>query len=166
MYKPHKNESKNHLNSYQPNLDNQKRFEFQDMLEKRLQATGNGAMNWNDIKINMLETTEEVVGYRKGNKNKRPENKEVETFSEKQKELRLKIAGCNDSEKSQRMKAERNKILHQIKQKPLSEKERQLDEKVKEIDKEKDTTKMFKSVRERSRNCMRTHMFMVRMEKM
>ena len=108
-------------------------------------------MNWNDIKINMIETAEEVVGYRKGNKNKRPENKEVEALSAKQKELRLKISGCNDSEKSKRMKAERNNILHQIKQILLSEKERHLDEKVKEIDKEKDTTKMFKSVRELSR---------------
>ena len=62
MYKPHKNESKKHLNSYQLNLDNQKRIEYHDKLEKRLQETENCAMNWNDIKINMIETAEEVVG--------------------------------------------------------------------------------------------------------
>ena len=43
--------------------------------------------------------------------------------------------------KSKRMKAERDKILHQIKQMLLSENERQLDETVNEIDKEKDTKK-------------------------
>ena len=72
-------------------------------------------------------------------------------MSKRQKELRLKISECDDTERRIEMKTERNKKLHQIKQILINDKEKQLDQKVKEINDAKDSTKMFKSVRELSR---------------
>ena len=72
-------------------------------------------------------------------------------MSEKQKELRIRINNCKVIDKRKEMKSERNRILHNIKKTIIEDKEKQLDEKIKEIDKTKDTTKMFKAIKELTR---------------
>ena len=75
----------------------------------------------------ICQTAESTVVFRRMNKNNRPENKEVENLSRQRKEIRLKINNCKV------MKAERNRILRQIKKKLVELKEASLDEKIKEI---------------------------------
>ena len=150
MYKPHKNSIGRQFNSYQLNSNDDKRNEYYESLQTKLQSTDE-EVTWDNIKEKITKTAEEVIGYKNMEKNKRPENNEVEQLSKRQKELRLKISECDDAERRIEMKTERNKKLHQIKQILINDKEKQLDQKVKEINEAKDATKMFKCVRELSR---------------
>ena len=110
-----------------------------------------GNDEWSNIRTCITETAKEVIGFRKGDKNKRPDNAKVAELSREQKELRLEIAECNVPETVQSLKARRNKLLHNIKATLLEEKEKELDAIVSEIDKLKDSAKMFRSVRELNR---------------
>ena len=111
----------------------------------------NERVTWEDIAENITKTAEEVVGFRISTKNNRPDNPEVEKLSKKQKDLRLQISTCDDPLTIAELKAERNKIMHKIKEILTNDKETQINEKVAEIDKAKDATKMFKAVQELSR---------------
>lgn len=152
MFKPQRNPSEKPFNSCLLTCNVQKREEYKNQLDERLnQLRGRGNAEWNEIRTSITETAKEVIGYRKNDKNKKPENEEVAKLSKKQKELRLEIAECNDPVKVQSLKARRNKLLHSIKTTLLNNKEKELDEKVSEINLLEDSAKMFKSVREPTR---------------
>ena len=130
--------------------DAEKRLEYQNKLEESLNELRDDK-EWKNIRECITETAKNIIGYRKGDKNKRPDNPKVAELSREQKELRLKIAECKDPEKVTYLKTRRNKLLHDIKTTLLEEKEKDLDEKVSEVDKLKDSAKMFRSVRELNR---------------
>ena len=54
-------------------------------------------------------------------------------MSSKQKDLRIQISNCNNIDKVKEMKTERNQLLHKIKRKLIEQKEKDLDNKIKEI---------------------------------
>ena len=79
--------------------------------------------------------------------NIRKHDPEVEKLSEEQKMIRLQISNSSNVIEVRRMKEKRNKIMRNIKEKLSETKEKEIDEKLKEINNMKDDSKMFKSVK-------------------
>ena len=133
--------------------DKEKQAEYQKEVETKINQLDNKKMEWKVVQAKICEAAESTIGYSKSqnNNNNRLEDREVEKLSIQQKELKLKINNCKDTEKMRTMKTERNRILHQIKKKLRKLKEKCLDEKIKEIDETKDSAKMFKAVNMLSR---------------
>ena len=104
-----------------------------------------------NVAKNITEVAKEVVGFRMSNKNNRQNNSGVQKLSEEQKEIRLQISTCKDTEKREELKLKRNKIMHKIKTMLEADKEIELNHKIDDIEKTKDNTKMFKAVQELSR---------------
>ena len=103
---------------------------------------------WNVVKENIMKAANETVGKCARLKNGRVSNAAVEELSEKQKKLRIQISDIDNAEKVEKLRSERNSILKEIQRINNEEKEKELDEKISEIEKMKDSAMMFKSVRE------------------
>ena len=71
----------------------------------------------------------------------------IETMSQEQKNLRLLLSSCHDTERIKEIKNERNQILKEIQKKTKANREKEIDEKVKYIDNLRDESKMFKAVK-------------------
>ena len=72
---------------------------------------------------------------------------EIAILSQQQKHLRQKIANCKEVEKINNMKTERNKILHQIRDRVKKHKEQLLEKKLSDINNAKDNALLFKAVK-------------------
>ena len=72
---------------------------------------------------------------------------DLERMSKDQKEIRLQIENCKDTEKMKELKKLRKKILKEMRQKVRSAKEQIAEELVGEVENAKDDTKMFKAVK-------------------
>ena len=151
IYKPQKVTAEKQFNSYLLVNDLAKREEYRNKLEERLGMLKEDKITWENAANQITAAAHEVVGIRISNKSNRPDNPEIRELSEKQKDLRLKIAACKNSEKRKELKSERNKIMHEIKSTIEIDKDIQLNQKVDEIAKAKDSTQMFKAVHELSR---------------
>ena len=72
-------------------------------------------------------TAENTIGFIKRDKHNRKSDPEIESLTNKQKEIRIKISRCNDPTKVAEMKTSRNHIMHQIKNMICEKKEKELD---------------------------------------
>ena len=145
LYKIYKPANKPKTKQYNCSLltsDIDKREQYQNKLRNKLEHIDED-IDWDTVKNCIVETATETIGYNKLHRNKRPHNLEIEQMSSKQKDLRIQISNCNNIDKVKEMKTERNQLLHKIKRKLIEQKEKDLDNKIKEM---KDTCNMFKAV--------------------
>ena len=96
----------------------------------------------------MHSAAEETIGYSENNKkNVKAHDPEIEILSEKQKQLRVQINNIKEVNNIQRLRKQRNETMRTIKQKLLENKEKEINEKLNEINNMKDDSKMFKSAK-------------------
>ena len=103
---------------------------------------------WNDIQKSIMSTAKVTIEYlnRVHNSN-HIYCDEIAILSQQQKHLRQKISNCKEVEKLKNMKTERNKILHQIRDKVKKHKEQLLENKLSDINNAKGNAQMFKAVK-------------------
>ena len=127
------------------------RNDFQHCLEYKLENLDQEKINsevWEDIVRQIHSAAEETIGYDENNKKKvKAHDPEIETLSEKQRKLRLQIDNSMEVNDNQRLKKQRNETMRKIKQKLLENKEKEISEKLNEINNMKDDSKMFKSAK-------------------
>ena len=121
-------------------IRNQYKNELRTKIEQQIE--------WNDIQKSITSTAQTTIGYL----NKVPNSNNIycdniAVLSQQQKHLRLKISNCKKVEKVKIMKAERNKILHQIQHKVKEHKEQLLNNKLSDINDAKGNAQMFKAVK-------------------
>ena len=93
---------------------------------------------WNFIKEKIMKAANETAGKCTRLKNGRRSNPAVEELSEKQKKIRVQISNTVNVERVIKLRSERNNILKEIQRINNEEKEKELEEKVSEIEKMKD----------------------------
>ena len=122
------------------NIRNHYKTELKLKIEKQRE--------WNDIQNSITSTAKVTSRYL--NKVHNPNNiycDEIAILSQQQKHLRQKISNCKEVEKINAMKTERNKILHQIRDKVKKRKEQLRENKLSDINNAKDNDQMFKAVK-------------------
>ena len=104
---------------------------------------------WDRAVNTIVKTAERVLGRKisVNRNNHRVYDREIKHMSKKQKRLRISISSSNEIESICKMRNKRNRILKTIKKKVLANKEKEIDEAVKEIDVLQDEAKMFKAVK-------------------
>ena len=122
------------------NIRNQYKTELQSRTEQQTE--------WNDIQTSITSAAKVTIGYlnRVHNSNNIYCD-EIAILSQQQKHLRQKISNCKEVEKINNMKTERNKILHQIRDKVKKHKEQLLVNKLSDINHAKGNAQMFKAVK-------------------
>ena len=148
LYKPRKAKTNRSFNYSILSTNDQVRQEYKTKVQQKLREHCIDTANWNQIRTSITSAAEEVLGFIKQEKprNNRQLDREIENLSKEQKELRIKIENCKNTEKRVVMKTRRNNIVHQIKRKLIISKEKYLDNKVEEINKLKDSAKTFKAI--------------------
>ena len=122
---------------------------YKVLVENKLQSvkSTSNQNTWNKICEVCISSSEELKPRltKKGN----PYNEHIDTLSQHQKSLRLKINSEKDPEKRDQLKKLRNKTLKSIKNILQKEEEDKLNDKISEINNSKDDSRrMFKAVRE------------------
>ena len=109
----------------------------------------NTQQRWDEAVSTIIETVEEVLGLKTtvNNNNNRINDEKIAKMSQEQKKLRLVISSCHGTEKIQKMRNERNRLLKKIRTKTTTNRGREIDEKIKEIDELHDESKMFRAVK-------------------
>ena len=102
---------------------------------------------WDKIVNTLVECGEQTFGFKTSTKNNITSDIEIEQLSNEQKQLRIQITSCRDKDKLTKLKHERNRLVKQIHKKIKENKERQIDEKISDINNMPDEAKMFKSVK-------------------
>eukprot|EP00794_Sanderia_malayensis_P021165 gene21165-23243_t len=126
--------------------DENVRIKYKNEIEKELQECKSN--DWRTIKEIIKNSGQNHLGqFKKIGPNQRTHDQEIQELSEKQKQLRLNLSRCHDVTEYKAMKKERNKILHEIKQKLKQNKEQELNLKVSQLDQIDDASKMYKSVK-------------------
>ena len=126
------------FNSYILAADKEKREEYSSKLKERIESLQEDEISWENVANHITEAAKEVVGFRTSNKNNRQNNSGVQKLSEEQKEIRLQISTCKDTEKRKELKLKRNRIImHKIKTMLEADKEIELNHKIDDIEKNK-----------------------------
>ena len=141
--------------------DAQVRAEYQREIQQHMSqsstqtsstpTTNPNESDWEQLKECIIKSAEKTVGYKENRVRGRTFSHEVQQLSIQQNNLRIQISNCNDINKVEGLKKQRNKIMTQIKSKNLEIKEKDIIEKINEINKFKDTSKTFKAISELSR---------------
>ena len=90
----------------------------------------------------LVECGEQTLGFKTSTKNNITSDIEIEELSNEQKQIT-----CTDKDKLTKLKHERNRLLKQIHKQIKENKEREIDEKISDINNMPDEAKMFKSVK-------------------
>lgn len=97
----------------------------------------------NSINVAVEDNIEEIAPM----KPYQPWDKEIEQLSALQKNLRLKIQNCKNEKETEKLKKERNSILHKIRNKTIELSNSYLDKLAEDIDKSTSDGGMFKAVK-------------------
>ena len=138
------------IDSYQLGKNGDKRNEYHRLIENYLnniEIDQTAGERWDNVKEVILNAATESVGMCNRSKHGRKMNEKVQKLSEKQKQIRIKIGHTTDIQKIVDLRKERYKTLKEIRMINNEEKEKELDEKILEIGKMKDSTKMLRAVR-------------------
>ena len=115
---------------------------------KNLNHNNRNEIVWEEIRGYIHNAAKETVGGKEKNKkNIRGHDPEIEKLSEEQKNLRIQIENSRNLNEVIQKKAKRNKIMREIKEKLSENKEKEIEEKLTEINNMKDDSKMFKAVK-------------------
>jgi exonuclease III len=130
------------------------RREYESELREQLAniATQNVAttaqQKWDVVSNNIISVAERILGMKqKPSQRKRTHDPEIAKLSEKQKNIRLDITKTSDAERVKELRHQRNRVLKEIKQRTLENKEKELNEMASEVNKMHDHTQIFKSVK-------------------
>jgi hypothetical protein len=126
-------------------LDSTERDKYRETLNTKL-ASMSEHPHWNELSKAILDTAEETVGILPNNNNKYRSNT-IAQLSTEQKELRLRINNTRSRATREKLKKERNALLHEIQAEARRLQARELEAKLKEIEEAKDSAKMFKATR-------------------
>ena len=102
---------------------------------------------WDKIVNTLVECGEQTLGFKTSTKNNITSDIEIEKLSNEKKQLRIQITSCRDKDKLTKLKHERNRLLKQIHKQIKENEEREIDEKISDINNMPDEAKMFKSVK-------------------
>ena len=137
--------SKKNINCAALTNNKQLREKYKQTLNSNLQNSQNH--NWKDVSEIITHSAETTIGYVKKTKHHNiTHDPEIEEMSKLQKEVRLLIDLSDDAKQIQELRNKRNILSHNIRKKQIENHEKQLDARVKEINKFKDSAKMFKAV--------------------
>ena len=90
---------------------------------------------------------EASVGLSKNNNHTKHYDHELSILSKKQKDLRIRIQNTKNADQKSTLKTERNKILHNIRERQLKLNNEEIDRKIQRIDGSKKDHAMFKATR-------------------
>lgn len=104
-------------------------------------------MKWNQITKVLKETAKNVLGTK--HPLRRYQSKKVQELSEKQKKIRNDIEATRSKQKRNKLKKERNSLLHQIQKELQKEETNKLNEKIQEIESFKeDSNRMYQVMKQ------------------
>ena len=95
-------------------------------------------------KKQLKEAAEKKVGHSRNNYEVYDED--IQELSIRQKKIRIEIDNTKEPDKKKELKAERNKIQHQISRKVQEIREKEIHMKIEDEENGSDTSKMFKAV--------------------
>ena len=124
---------------------------FTNQLNTKLCSTGvdheqNPIIQYEHF-IHTIKTTRNEILPKQMPGRKSPYCPILQRLSEKQKQIRLNISSCQDEKTKQKWKAERNKIMHEIKTQSLKNHRKKIDDMATEIETAPDSIKMYKAVK-------------------
>ncbi|XP_065071803.1 uncharacterized protein LOC135696359 [Rhopilema esculentum] len=134
------------------NRDDEIKSEYQEEMRKYVRTntydeTKSPQENWNNIQKGMKEAAEKKVGYpRKVGNTYEVYDGDIQELSNRQKKIRIEIDNTKEPVKKKELKAERNRIQHQISHKVQEIREKEIDMKIEDIENSSDISKMFKAV--------------------
>ena len=156
VYRPPKKESIKHFNIHNLVNDADIKTNYQNELNNQINSLENENYEkpqtaidyWNKIKNAILTTAENTIGYvkQRKNKNNRKWDPQIEKLSQEQKQLRIQINNSNSVVMQKDLKKKRNTILRDIHARNLEIKEKEINNKLEEINNAKDTAKTFKTI--------------------
>ena len=155
IYSKKKEENNHKIDIELLRVDENTRMKYQDELSTEIDKLKEKRY-WNDISKCITKTAEKVMGLKKTRVNQKTTDKMIAQMSEEQKQLRMKISNTDDLGKMKAMKSERNQILHKIQKRIIELRDKEIDNKIKEIDSYKDDTKMFKAVEHLTKDKQKT----------
>ena len=132
--------------------DDETKLEYQEEMRNYVRTntyyeTKSPQENWNNMQKGMKEAAEKKVGHsRKVGNTYDVYDEDIQELSNRQKKIRIEIDNTKEPDKKKELKAERNKIQHQISRKVQEIREKEIDMKIEDIENSSDTSKMFKAV--------------------
>jgi hypothetical protein len=132
--------------------DQDKCQEYQSRLNEKVQyMQTNNALTafdkWVELRKKITETANETVGTVKKRNNK-PECPLIQRLSNQQHQLRIQISNTSCQNARQQLKARRNKILEEIKERQRNSEAKEIEIRTTEINNLKDGARMFRAVKE------------------
>ena len=132
----------------------EKRDDYKNKLNEKLSDLN--SPSWENIKQEIKLVAEETVGIKQSHKCHKTYYPEIEEMSKEQKALRLQIANTANESKIKELKKERNAIVHRMEDRLNKLKSAELDSMAESIEKYKDSTKMFKVLKQMHRKPLET----------
>ena len=144
VYKKENRKKEKPFNSQLLPKDADIRNQYKNELKTKIEQQ----TEWNDIQNSITSTAKNTIGYlSKVPNSNNIYSDEIAILSHQQKHLRQKISNCKKVEKTNIMKTERSKLLHQIQDKVKKHKEQLLKNKLSDINEAKGNAQMFKAVK-------------------
>eukprot|EP00795_Rhopilema_esculentum_P000269 gene269-9917_t len=108
----------------------------------------NDQQRWNEAVEVILQTVETLGTKERLNRNHgRIYDNEIKGISEEQKQLRVQITLCKEAEKHEKLEHQRNRILKSSKQKVIENRDKEIDDIVRDVENLHEESKIFKAVR-------------------
>ena len=127
------------LRKYQQALDTK--------LSNLIEVTGCATNKLKGVQTIIRETGEETVGVSKINKHTQNDDHELSLLSKKQKDLRIRIQNSKNTDQKSILKTERNKTLHNIRNRQIKLYNDEIDRKIESIKTSQNDHAMFKATR-------------------
>ena len=124
--------------------DAEVKLRYQHSLSEKIELIQIEDLSWSNLQECIVESATSTIGMEKEHGKKRRHNADIELLSTKQKQIRMQINNTDDNVKVTALRGQRNKILHEIAKILIDEKNKEIEEKLREIDNMSDSTKMFK----------------------
>ena len=103
-------------------------------------------ISWSEISKAIMYTAEDIIGRRPVHKFKTKHSDELENLSKLQKDIKLQISNSDDEVLIRYLKHKRTELMHKIRRTVKKIPEDELDKRVREINKIRDDSQMFKAV--------------------
>ena len=130
-------------------LENQERYweQIKQETESGTYVAAQQENKWERLKDWIICVTETHVGYMRKVNNHQISDPDLERMSKEQKDIRLQIENCKDSEKNKQLRKSRNEILKEMNQKVRDARKKWAEDLVEEVENAKDHTRMFKAAK-------------------
>ena len=126
-----------------PQLQNQLTFAISDRIQRVSEDQPN--TGWDAIAAEIFHAGKEIVGVT-AKTSHRHHDPEIERLSCMQRDVRLRIQGSDDPIEREMLRTDRNQILHDIRNRSITNRENELISRAEEIERLKDGAQMFQAV--------------------